>query len=124
MPCVKSRALSVPVRLAAAASCHAVLAQGDVRLEDDLRLAAGGVDRQRGIDELGRRIHLVTGGLSRLCRRQERRRAGKAGKKRPAEICFSGVSCYFSFLRHGKRLDCLYNPICIRMAILLRNCVQ
>ena len=28
---------------------------------------------------------------------------------------------YFSFLHHGKRLDCLYNPICIRMAILLHR---
>ena len=73
------------------------LAQGDVRLEDDLRLATGGVDLQRGIDELGRRIHLVTGGLSRLCRRQERKEQA-AGKKGPQKFVFQvfHVSPFFT----------------------------
>ena len=96
-----------------------VFAQGDVRLEDDLRLAAGGVDRQRGLGKLGRRIHLVTGGLSRLCRRQERKEQA-AGKKGPQKYVFQAFHVV-SFLLHGKRLDCLYDPICIIMAILLHR---
>ena len=80
-----------------------VLAQGDVRLEDDLRLAAGGVDRQRGIDELGRRIHLVTGGLSRLCRRQEREEQA-AGKKGPQKFVFQAFHVISPFFAMAKGL--------------------
>ena len=79
------------------------LAQGDVRLEDDLRLAAGGVDRQRGLGKLGRRIHLVTGGLSRLCRRQERKEQA-AGKKGPQKFVFQAFHVISPFFPMAKGL--------------------
>ena len=78
-----------------------VFAQGDVCLEDDLRLAAGGVDRQRGLGKLGRRIHLVTGGLSRLCRRQEREEqaAGKKGLQKFVFQAFHVISPFFTMAK-------------------------
>lgn len=76
-------------------------AQGDVRLEDDLRLAAGGVDRQRGLGKLGCRIHLVTDGLSRLCRRQEREEqaAGKKGLQKFVFQAFHVISPFFTMAK-------------------------
>ena len=79
------------------------LAQGDVLLEDDLRLATGGVDRQRGLGKLGRRIHLVTGGLSRLCRRQERKEQA-AGKKGPQKFVFQAFHVISPFFTMAKGL--------------------
>ena len=78
-----------------------VFAQGDVCLEDDLRLAAGGIDRQRGLGKLGRRIHLVTGGLSRLCRRQEREEqaAGKKGLQKFVFQAFHVISPFFTMAK-------------------------